>query len=128
MCRQALDIYDAYPEGMLKYLRHNGWHFNKKAFEYACHYTNTTVEKEAIDKLLASHNIILKNNIGHDYLYVAMLCKSDHQGSAIEDDKHTALFIKDVIDDIDAGDGEIMRCWYAKMIARGILVDWNDIC
>lgn len=33
-CRMPLDAYDMKPEGMIAYLRYNGWHFNKKACEW----------------------------------------------------------------------------------------------
>ena len=35
MRRTALDTYDIRPEAMTEYLRHYGYHFNKKACEYA---------------------------------------------------------------------------------------------
>ena len=82
--------------------------------------------KEYVDKILQSNNISLVNNIGHDYLYVANMCKADYYGSSINDEKHFALFIKDTIDDEDAGDGTTMRRWYATMVANGIMVDWEE--
>lgn len=30
-----LDAYDMKPEGMIAYLRYNGWHFNKKMCDWA---------------------------------------------------------------------------------------------
>ena len=38
-----------------------------------------------------------------------------------------ALYIKDTIDDEDAGDGTTMRRWYATMVANGTMVDWEDV-
>lgn len=43
------------------------------------------------------------------------------------DEQHLALYVKDVVDDVDVGDGEIMREWDAKMTSRGIAVDWEEI-
>ena len=55
------------------------------------------------------------------------MCRSDYLGSSISDEVHLAKIIRDILDDADAGDGEVMRCWYAKMVARGIPVDWEDL-
>lgn len=41
--------------------------------------------------------------------------------------KVQALYIKDTIDDEDAGDGTTMRRWYATMVANGTMVDWEDV-
>lgn len=46
---------------------------------------------------------------------------------SISDEVHLAKIIRDILDDADAGDGEVMRCLYAKMVARGIPVDWEDL-
>ena len=46
---------------------------------------------------------------------------------SINDEKHFALYIKDTIDDEDAGDGTTMRRWYATMVANGMMVDWEDV-
>mgnify|MGYP003509785768 CR=1 FL=1 len=67
------------------------------------------VSKEYIDKLLQSNNITLENNVGHDYVFVGNMCKADYYGSSITDEKHFALYIKDTIDDEDAGDGSTER-------------------
>lgn len=139
MVRQALDVYDDYPPEMKSYLRHNGWHFNKKAFEYAKNLMerkNTSTNKvekvdcwtkEEVDDLMKREGIVLENNVGYDYVYVAAMCKADFYKSSIPDDSHAAKFVKDVVDDDDGADGMIMREWYAKMVSKGIPVDWSEI-
>lgn len=64
--------------------------------------------------------------MGYDYVFVANMCKADYYGSSITDEKHFALYIKDTIDDEDAGDGTTMRRWYATMVANGTMVDWEE--
>lgn len=54
------------------------------------------------------------------------VCGADYYGSSITDEKHFALYIKDTIDDEDAGDGTTMRRWYATMVANGTMVDWEE--
>lgn len=114
------------------YLAENGWHFNKKACEYAVQYLKDRnkkpikpYSKEEVDELLKRQNVSLENNKGWDYVYVANMAKSDMDGSPLSDDKSIAAYIKIVIDDADAADGEIMACWYVKMLRRHIPIDWE---
>ena len=137
--RLALDLYDEIPEEMRRYLKQYGWHFNRKACEFAVNLMrkkNTTtgkldrveiMTKEQVDALLAKYNVNLENNVDYDYIYVANMAKADVYKSSIPDEQHLAMYIKDIVDDVDAGDGEIMREWDAKMTSRGIAVEWDDI-
>ena len=113
------------------YLAEMGWHFNEKACEYAVQYLKdrngkpiNPYSKEEVDELLKRQNVTLDKNKGWDYVYVASMAKSDMDGSPLADDKSIANYIKIVIDDADAADGEVMACWYVKMIFRHIPVDW----
>lgn len=114
------------------YLAENGWHFNKKACEYAVKYLKDRnkkpikpYSKEEVDELLKRQNVSLENNKGWDYVYVANMAKSDMDGSPLSDDRSIAAYIKIVIDDADAADGEVMACWYVKMLRRHIPIDWE---
>jgi hypothetical protein len=130
--RPALDLYDEMPSAMRRYLRHNGWHFNKALCNFAISLMKKNgkkldpISKENVDKLLEQYSIHLNNNIGYDYVFVANMCKADYYGSSITDDKHVALYIKDTIDDEDAADGTTMRRWYATMVSNGVIIDWDD--
>lgn len=137
--RIPLDMYDDIPEEMRRYLKQNGWHFNRKACEFAVSLMRkknpTTgklervemMPKEQVDSLLAKFGITLENNVDYDYVYVANMVKADMYKSSIADEQHLAMYVKDVIDDADAGDGEVMREWDAKMTSRGIAVEWDEI-
>lgn len=137
MCRTPLDNYDTYrPIWMERYLRFSGWHFTKRACDYAVELMRkksdkgeeesiTPITKEELDELLKKNNITLSHNVGYDYVYVANMCKADLLGESVPDDKHLAMYVKNVVDDIDGGDGTIMREWYVKCISRGILIDWE---
>lgn len=137
--RQPLDLYDDMPRDMRKYLSNNGWHFNKKACDFAVSLMkkeNPSTKKkekiepytkEQVDEMLKKYNVVLENNVGYDYVFVANMCKADYLKSSIADEHHLALYVKDTIDDIDAGDGVTMRRWYATMVANGEMVDWDDI-
>ena len=84
-------------------------------------------QQEQVDSMLAKYGVTLENNVDYDYVYVANMGKADLLKSSITDEQHLALYVKDVVDDVDAGDGEIMREWDAKMTSRGIAVDWEEI-
>lgn len=137
MTNTDLTQYDIKPEGMINYLRYNGPHFNKKLLDFAVSKMtkkvgNTEqkiipVVKEKIDTMLKQYGIELKNNQLYDYLYVANMCKADFLGSSIADERHMALYVKDVIDDDDAYDGIVFNRWYADMCRKGIIVNWEEM-
>lgn len=125
-------MYDMYQTPAKEmYLAEMGWHFNEKACNYAVQYLKDRsgkpikpYSKDEVDDLLKRQNVTLDNNKGWDYVYVASMAKSDMDGSPLADDRSIANYIKIVIDDADAADGEVMACWYVKMIFRHIPVDW----
>lgn len=111
------------------YLAENGWHFNKKACDYAIQNLRgmdnkpiKPMSKEEIDEMLKRQNVKLEKNVGWDYVYAVNMGKSDMDSS---DEKSLAQYAKRTIDDADAADGELMGCWYTKMIFRRIPVDWG---
>lgn len=119
------------------YLAENGWHFNKRACEDAVRMMKRKGpggkaepldpwNKEQVDELLQKYGVKLENKIGHDYVYVANMAKADFFKSSLPDEQKVAQYIKDVVDDIDAAEGEIFIGWYAKTIARRMPVDWGS--
>ena len=127
-----MNMYDNRQTDKEIYIAENGWHFNKKACDYAVQYLTgkdskpiKPLSKEDVDALLAKYGIKLEKNKGWDYVYAANMAKSDMDGSPLSDEKSQALYVKILIDDADAAEGEIMGCWYTKMIFRRIPVDWG---
>ena len=55
------------------------------------------------------------------------MCKADFLGSSVPDEKHMAMYIKDVIDDVDAPDGLLFNRWYADVCYKGIAIEWEDM-
>lgn len=117
--------YDIKPEGFLNYLRYYGSHFNRKLCEFACkQLVSQDYTKERIDSLLQQHNIQLKNSKLYDCVYVANWCKSIFYGSSISDEKHLALFLKDIFEK----EGElIFNRWYADMAKQGVPIEWENM-
>lgn len=134
-----LDVYDDMPKYMKRYISNYGWHFNKKAYEYAVSFmkkknTKTNINekvigytKEQVDKLLEDNNIELKNKIMYDYVFAATMCKADYLGSSILNENYLAMYVKDTIDDVDASTETTFRRWVATMIGNGIPIDWYEI-
>lgn len=135
-----LDIYDEMPTAMKKYITNYGWHFNKKAYEYAVklmrkrnNKTNTeesvnAYTKEEVDNLINKYGIDIKNKIMYDYVYVATMCKADYLGSSIETDRQLITYVKDTVDDVDASNETTFRRWVATMVGNGTPIDWYEIC
>lgn len=135
--RESLDYYDTLPEDMINYLRYNGRHFNKKLLDFAVSKMTTKVDgkeeklnpitKKQLLDLLDKHSIKLENNVLYDAVYVANMCKADFLGSSIIDEGHLALYVKDVIDDIDGYEGLVFNRWYADTVRKGIPIDWSEV-
>lgn len=138
MEKTDLTQYDIKPEGFINYIRYNGPHFNKKLLDFATSkmYKRKNGEmikiepytEEHVDKLLNKYDIKLSSeDILLDHVYVANMAKADFNGSSIEDEKHLALFIKDVVDDADSYDGMIFSRWYTDMCKKGIPINWDKM-
>lgn len=137
MKRDSLDLYDELPTAMIAYLKHYGRHFNNALLNFALGKLSSrnlstgrvestmTYTKEQVDNILKSNNVKLENNELYDYVYVANMCKADFLGSSIKDERCLALYVKDVIDDIDGYDGIVFNRWYADMCRKGIPIDWT---
>lgn len=125
-----LDHYDDRPTSMKRYLKYYGEHFNRKLCEFAISkmkHGKQPVSKEKIDEILNKQSINLENNQLYDYVYVYNMGYNDFLGSSIVDEKHLALYVKDVIDDKDGYDGIVFNRWYADTVIQGIPIEWEEM-
>lgn len=119
-----------------KYISLYGPHFNKKLFDFAIKHMYI---KEGDDKtklepypdnfitaLLDQYGVSYKDKCLYDALYVANMCKADFFGSSISDDYHLALYVKDVIEDVDALEGTVFYRWCSDMEHAGIEIPWEE--
>lgn len=83
--------------------------------------------KEEVESLLKKYNVVLEHNQGYDFVYVYNMGLADYFKSSIIDEQHLALYVKDVIDDVDNPSGNVFRKWYVDCIAKGEPVEWADI-
>ena len=138
-CRMPLDIYDMKPEGMTAYLRHNGYHFNKKMCDWAVGNMRKMsavtgrleaiepIGKDELETMLQANGIKLENTIGYDHVYIANMVRADFWGSSISDERMMALYVKGVIDDADQKDGFVFNRFYADCVHGGLPIPWEDV-
>ena len=138
MYRPRLDSRDKFPSGMEEYLMQNGWHFNKKMFEWAVSKMKkknqlnkldriSPYTKENLETMLNSNGIVIENNIGYDALFVLNMAKADFYGSSLKDESSLAKYVKDYLDDPDGYDGIAMTRFYADCIGKGEIIPWEDL-
>ena len=128
--RTSLDTYDDRPKSMKRYLKYYGQHFNKKLCDFAVSkmkHGKTPVPKELVEENLNKYNVTLEHNELYDHVYVYNMGNNDFYGSSIKDEKHLALYVKDVIDDEDGYDGIVFNRWYADTVTCGIPVEWDEM-
>lgn len=127
---RRLDFYDERPDSMKRYLKYYGEHFNKKLCNFAISkmkHGKDPVSKDKIDEIMTKYSIVLENNELYDYVFVYNMGNNDYMGSSIVDEKHLALYVRDVIDDQDGYDGIVFNRWYADTVVQGIPVEWEDM-
>ena len=130
--------YDEIPEGMKRYINNYGCHFNKKLCDWAVKQMYRVDEegeeekikpftKEQTDRLLEAYGVKVKRNKLHDAVYAANMGKADYLGRSVPDEKHLALFIKDLLDDPDAKEGFLFNRFYADCMFMGNPVEWDEM-
>lgn len=129
-----LDAYDTMPSGMQEYLSYYGWHFNKKLCDLAVSKMRkqggikiAPYTKDTLEAALKSHGIDIKQAQGYDCVFVANMAKADYMGSSIVDETHLLKFVKDYIDDPDGYEGLPMTRFFADVIGKGVVIDWEDM-
>lgn len=137
MKRASLTQYDVIPEDMLNYMRNYGPHFNKKLFKFAVGNMTkreggverpiTPWSKEEVEGALARNGIKVERGQLYDCAYVANMCKADFLNSSVPDERHMAMYVKDVIDDVDAPDGLTFNRYFADCCYSGIVIPWDEM-
>lgn len=134
MKRVNFTDYDEKPADMINYLRYYGPHFSKKLCNFAASLMTkeddkpiTPATKEDVRNLLLKYDVKLKYDQLYDSTYVLDMVRADFYGDSIEDELHTARYIKNVIDDPDAPDGLVFNRWYSDMCYKGIAIDWSEM-
>ena len=134
MYHKEMGSYDDIPDGMKLYINNYGCHFNKKLCEEAVGrmYRDEDEEfqpysKEQVDRMLESYDIKPKRKKLYDHVYVANMCKADYLGRSVPDEKHLAMFVKDMLDDPDADEGFVFNRFYADTVFMNNPIDWEEM-
>ena len=119
---------------MEEYLAEYGYHFNKRLFDFAMSFMEdrngkpiSVWDKAKTDEFLKMNNIKLKNALGYDAAYVTNMARSDYWGSALFDESHLALFVRDYVDDPDGSPTRAFDEFYIKTVALGIPIFWDEM-
>jgi hypothetical protein len=135
--KQSLDTWMDMPDDMKRYLQNYGLHFNHKMYKYAVSQMwkenkdgkkekIEPVEKEKVYEILKKHNITLENDVMYDATYVYSMVMADFMGKSIPTEQYVAMYIKDVIDDVDKPDGFVFNRWYSDECLSGTPIDWEE--
>lgn len=131
---ERFDDYEMMPRGMREYLSNHGRHFSKPLYEWAAKMMVgrdgnklSPVSKETFDTKMKANAITLKNDMGYDGPYVWSMATADYMGSSIIDEAHLAKFVKDYLDDPDGSKTRAFDEFYAKTLALGIPIVWEDV-
>lgn len=129
-----LDYYDILPAGMDAYLSSYGHHFSKRMCEWAIgemrDMSGNKVKmrtKEQVDSTFRIHGVEITNNHGYDAVFVFHMCLSDFLGSSVIDERHAALYTRDLLDDRDGYDGIAFDRFIADCNGKGVPIIWEDL-
>lgn len=131
---ERFDDYDYMPRGMREYFANHGRHFSKPLYEWAVGMMRgrngekiNAVPKETFDERMRVNGVNLENNMGYDGPYVWCMASADYVGSSISDEMHLAKYVKDYLDDPDGAETRAFDEFYAKTMALGIPIIWEDV-
>lgn len=131
---ERFDNFDYMPRGLKEYLSYNGRHFSKPMYEWAVRMMENRsgekmrpVEKSVFDEKMRTYGIVLKNDKGYDGPYTWCMATADYMGSSIADEAHLAKYVQDHLDDVDGSETRAFDEFYAKTLALGIPIPWEDV-
>lgn len=131
---KALDTYGVLPSGMRNYISNYGFHFSKKACDFAISLMKGKngeaigkISKEQVDEMLKRYGVELENKYGYDYVFAFHMGKADYLNSSVPDEQRLMMFVKDTVDDPDASEETTFRRWLATMVGNGEPIIWDDL-
>ena len=131
---ERFDDYDYMPRGMREYMSFHGRHFSKPLYEWAVGMMENRdggkvkpVDKEVFSDKMKANGVTLKNDKGYDGPYVWCMATADYLGSSITDEMHLARFVHDYLDDPDGSPTRAFDEFYAKTLALGTPIVWEEV-
>lgn len=133
---ERIDDFDVMPRGLRDYLSYNGRNFSKPLYEFAVRMMEPKngvkvklMEKTAFDEKMKTLGVTVPQEIdkGYNLPYVWAMGESDYLGSSIPDEAHLAKFVIDYAGDPDGSPTRAFDEFYAKTMALGIPIVWEDV-
>ncbi len=133
---ERFDDFDYMPRGLREYLSYHGRNFSKPLYEWAVGMMEkrdggkvTPVSREAFEEKMRSLGVSIPKEIdkGFNLPYVWCMGTSDYLGSSIPDEQHLAKFVIDYAGDPDGSPTRAFDEFYAKTLALGIPIIWEDV-
>lgn len=117
------------PEEMQDYIEHYGFHFSKKAYDYAVEDLKNAepYTKEQLDKVFQAYGIKLKHNMLYDAAYKMTAEKALHMGKSIPNEQYLAMHVQEDLDAEGNNGEETFREWMACRIGQDNPIDWHGI-
>ena len=117
-----------------EYTDQYGLHFNKKLYEWAVSMMTDrrgdkadALPKEHVREWLSARGVTIDNDKGHDVPYVLAMMKADYYHSAIEDEQHLALAVRDYIDDPDGSPTKAFDHFVVDCRAKEEPIFWDEM-
>lgn len=121
----GLDMFDSFPEDMLKYLQNYGFHFNKKACEFALNKMkirqSEQIQKSQVDNMMSKYNINSDQDVLYDAVFVSNLAKSK-LGFSLQEEQKLIQFVKAYLEC-----GNVFCKWNATLVHKGVPIEWSDL-
>lgn len=116
------------------YFEEYGGNFSKKLYEFAVSMMKdrnggkpTVMTKDQVTDWLKNYGITLKNDIGYNAAYTLAMARSDYFGSSIKDDNHLALYVRDVLEDVDGNPHAVFDHFVVDCRAKGVPIFWSEM-
>lgn len=117
------------------YIEIHGRHFNETLCGWASGRMTVSGGKAVqnlhtratLDALYERTGIRPTREAGCDDVYVANMCLADFWGRSIQDERHLAMYVRDVIDDPDAYEGIVLSRFEADCEATGVEIPWDTM-
>lgn len=116
------------------YLKENGHHFNKESYQFAVgkmtdryHNKLEPISLKELGRKMVDNSIVINGGEMYDCCYIYSMAMADFFGSSLHTERDVLLYIKDMLEDVDAADGYIFNRWLADMELKDEYIDWSKL-
>lgn len=130
---KGLDLSSRMPEEMQQYIENYGFHFSKKALDYAIKGLKKELKnvepltKEQVNDVFKKYGITIKNDTLYDATYKFIKEKAVHYGKSLSNEQILSMHVQEDLDEEGATGEETFREWIADCIGSGHPIDWYSL-